>query len=289
MPSLKAIRVRIRSVKNTQQITKAMKMVAAAKLRRAQEAILAARPFAEKFDAVLAGVTERAEIVSHPLLAQRPIKKVELVVMTSDRGLCGGFNSNIVRRAERFLYEGKDQYSQIELSTIGRKARDHFKKRGARLRHDYAGLFADLNYPKAQEIADELSSFFLESQLDAVFLLYNEFASAISQKVRLVQLLPLPMPEAPAPARKGSVDYVYEPGRAGVLAKLLPRALGVKIFRSLLESQAAEQAARMNAMENASKNAAEMIDKLTLVANRTRQAAITKELMEIVSGAEALK
>jgi F-type H+-transporting ATPase subunit gamma len=288
MPSLKAVRARIRSVKNIQQITKAMKMVAAAKLRRAQEAILAARPFAEKLDEVLAGVAERTDMASHPLLAKREIRKVELVVMTSDRGQCGGFNSNILRRAERFVFEGRDQYTQIELSTIGRKGHDYFRKRKARLRHDYAGLFADLTYPKAQAIADELAKFFVAADLDAVFLLYNEFVSVATQKVRLVQLLPLPAPE-PAATRSAPIEYLYEPSRKAVLEKLLPRALGVKIFRALLESHAAEFAARMTAMENASKNAAEMIDKLTLLANRTRQAAITKELMEIVSGAEALK
>jgi F-type H+-transporting ATPase subunit gamma len=287
MASLKTIRGRIRSVKNTQKITKAMKMVAAAKLRRAQEAILAARPFADKLGEVLAGVAERTDIASHPLLAQRPIEKVELLVMTSDRGLCGGFNSNILRRAERFLYEGRDTYAQIEVSTVGRKAHDYFAKRKAKLRHDYADLFDDLTYPVAQQIADEMAGFFVEAKLDAVFLLYNEFASAISQKVTLIQLLPLPAPQTSAKA--SPVDFLYEPSAAGVLEKLLPRALGVKIFRALLESQAAEQAARMNAMENASNNASEMIDKLTLLANRTRQAAITKELMEIVSGAEALK
>jgi F-type H+-transporting ATPase subunit gamma len=288
MPSLKVVRARIRSVKNIQQITKAMKMVAAAKLRRAQEAILAARPFAEKLDLVLAGVAERADVASHPLLAHRPIRKVELTVVTSDRGQCGGFNSNILRYAERFLREGRDQYEQIELSTVGRKAHDYFKKRKALLRHDYEGLFADLAYPRVQAIADELAKSFVASDLDAVFLLFNEFVSVATQKVRLVQMLPLPTPER-SQGKGAPIDYLYEPNRRGVLEKLLPRALGVKLFRALLESHAAEFAARMTAMENASKNAGEMIDKLTLLANRTRQAAITKELMEIVSGAEALK
>lgn len=289
MPSLKAIRKRIRSVKNTQQITKAMKMVAAAKLRKAQEAILAARPFAIQLDHVLAGVAERADVSGHPLLVRRPPRKVELVVLTSDRGLCGGFNSNVLRRAQRFLHEGKDAYEPIHLSTMGRKAHDFFKKRAVTLRRDYAGIFKQLAYPTAQAIADELAQFYVAAELDAVFLLYNEFVSAISQTVTQVQLLPLPAPARPDGEAATPVEHLYEPDRRGVLDSLLPRALGVKIWRALLESQAAEHAGRMTAMDSASNNAAEMIARLTLQANRTRQAAITKELMEIVSGAEALK
>ncbi len=294
MPSLKAIRKRIRTVRNTQQITKAMKMVAAAKLRRSQEAILSARPFAQKLDEVLQGVARRAEVAAHPLLVRRPVKKVELLVITSDRGLCGGFNSNVLRRAQRFLHEGKDEYAEITLSTVGRKAHDFFKKREVRLRRDYVGTFVDLRYPKAQAISDELAGFYLSAKLDAVMLLYNEFISAISQKVRLLTLLPLSAPGASAQEEeetdaRSEVDYLYEPARKEVLDRLLPRYLAVTIWRALLESAAAEYAARMTAMDSASKNAAEIIDRLTLLANRTRQAAITKELMEIVSGAEALK
>jgi F-type H+-transporting ATPase subunit gamma len=288
MPSLRDIRNRIRSVKNTQQITKAMKMVAAAKLRRAQEAILAARPYANQLDQVLGNLAARGEALDHPLLRRRPVKKVELVVMTSDRGLAGGFNSNAIRRAQRFITENEDQY-QIVLSTIGRKGHDHFKKRNVKLRHDYAGVYSRLNYNTARDIANELADAYVKEQVDEVWLLYNEFISAINQRVTLVQMLPIQPRQAAAGGAGAQIDYLYEPSRELVLESLLPRYLATKLYRALLESNASFQGAQMSAMESATKNATEMIGKLTLVYNRTRQAVITKELMEIVSGAEALK
>ena len=289
MPSLRDIRRRIGSVKSTQQITKAMKMVAAAKLRRAQEAITRARPYAVLLEKSLNRVASRAtaeEGAAHPLLASRKVKRVELVVITSDRGLAGGFNSNVVRRAQRFLVENADKYEEITVSTIGKKGRDSLKARKVALRKDYTGVHANLSFEKAHEIAGELSERFLSGEVDAVFLLFNEFKSAIAQIVRLKQLLPVETGPAEATA---SVDFLYEPSRGELLADIVPRHLDVQVWRALLDSGASEHGARMTAMEAATKNAAEMIGALSLQYNRARQAYITKELSEIVSGAESLK
>ncbi len=286
MPSLRDIRKRIRSVRNTQQITKAMKMVAAAKLRKAQDAILSARPYAQMLDQIISEIVARADSVPHPLLIARPPKKIELVVLTSDRGLAGGFNSNVLRRASRFLHDNQQAHDQIEVSTIGRKGYEFFRRRRIPVRKDFAGLYS--NYPGAADIAADFASRFISCDVDAVFLLYNEFVSAISQRVTIVQLLPMRSPERST--HPGTpVDFKYEPDMETVLEKLLPQALTIKFYRALLESVASEQGARMSAMEKATANASEMIDRLTLFYNRTRQAVITKELMEIVSGAEALK
>jgi len=289
VPSLRDIRRRIGSVKSTQQITKAMKMVAAAKLRRAQEAITRARPYAVLLEKSLNRVASRAtaeEGAAHPLLASRKVKRVELVVITSDRGLAGGFNSNVVRRAQRFLVENADKYEEITVSTIGKKGRDSLKARKVALRKDYTGVHAKLSFEKAHEIAGELSERFLSGEVDAVFLLFNEFKSAIAQVVRLKQFLPVETGPAEAAA---SVDFLYEPSRSELLADIVPRHLDVQVWRALLDSGASEHGARMTAMEAATKNAAEMIGALSLQYNRARQAYITKELSEIVSGAESLK
>jgi F-type H+-transporting ATPase subunit gamma len=289
VPSLRDIRRRIGSVKSTQQITKAMKMVAAAKLRRAQEAITKARPYALLLEQSLNRIASRAgteEAAAHPLLASRPVKRVELVVITSDRGLAGGFNSNVVRRAQRFLVENADKYEEIFVSTIGRKGRDSLKARKVLLRKDYTGVHARLSFEKAHEIAGELSERFLSGEIDAVFLLFNEFKSAIAQIVRLKQFLPVETGPAEATA---TVDFLYEPSQRELLADIVPRHLDVQVFRALLDSAASEHGARMTAMEAATKNAAEMIGALSLQYNRARQAYITKELSEIVSGAESLK
>ena len=289
MPSLRDIRRRIGSVKSTQQITKAMKMVAAAKLRRAQEAITRARPYAVLLEKSLNRVASRAaaeEGAAHPLLASRPVKRVELVVVTSDRGLAGGFNSNVVRRAQRFLVENADRYDEVVISTIGKKGRDSLKARKVAMRKDYGGVHAKLSFAKAHEIAGELSERFLSGEVDAVFILFNEFKSAIAQVVTLKQFLPVETGPAEATA---SVDFLYEPSRAELLADIVPRHLDVQVWRALLDSAASEHGARMTAMEAATKNAAEMIGALSLQYNRVRQAYITKELSEIVSGAESLK
>jgi F-type H+-transporting ATPase subunit gamma len=289
MASLRDIRKRIRSVKSTQQITKAMKMVAAAKLRKAQEAIMAARPYAQSLDQMIADLAARSEGLAHPLLVSRPVKNAELLVLTSDRGLAGGFNSNVIRRASRFLYENAKTMESVRLTTIGRKGHDFFRRRQSNIRKDYAGLYSKVGFRTAAQIAEELTAAYLDGEVDAVYLTYNEFVSAISQRVVLTQLLPLQALGGEAQGKAASVDFKYEPDRQAVLDRLVPQALAIKVYRALLESVAAEHGARMSAMENATSNASDMIGRLTLFYNRTRQAAITKELMEIVSGAEALK
>ena len=300
MASLRDIRKRIRSVKNTKQITKAMKMVAAAKLRKAQDAIIAARPYAQTLDQIIGELVSRSgdESLAHPLLTQRPARRVELVVLTSDRGLAGGFNSNVIRRTSRFLVENGHDLERIELATVGRKGHDFFKNRGTPIRKDFPGLYRQLSYRLAADIAEEFSANFLNGEVDAVYLVYNQFGSAISQTVTLEQVLPLQtLAPAAAPAASGTaaapaharVDFKYEPDRQAVLDRLVPQAVAIKVYRALLESVASEHGARMSAMENATSNATDMINSLTLSYNRTRQAVITKELMEIVSGAEALK
>ncbi len=296
MASLRTIRTRIRSVRNTQKITKAMKMVAAAKLRRAQDAVLRARPYAQLIDEMLASLARAradADLPPHPLMAVRPPRRVEVVLMTSDRGLCGGFNSNIIRRGQRFLVEEGARFERIQFSTVGRRGRDFARKRGIETRKDYVGFFGRLRYAQAREVAHDLIQAYETDELDAVYLLYNEFKSAIVQQISLVQLLPL-QPRATAqrgPGEKGSItaEHLYEPSRPEVLQALIPRFLAMQIWRALLESEASEHGARMTAMDSATKNASDMIGRLTLDYNRARQAAITKELMEIVSGAEALK
>ncbi|MBN9682000.1 MULTISPECIES: ATP synthase F1 subunit gamma [unclassified Corallococcus] len=297
MASLRDIRKRIRSVKNTRQITKAMKMVSAAKLRKAQDAILAARPYAQTLEQIISELAVRSadQELAHPLLATRPIRRVELLLLTSDRGLAGGFNSNVIRRANRYLYENSNL--QVRVSTVGRKGNDFFRNRGQSIRKDFAGLYATLNYRSAANVAEELAAAFLNDEVDAVYVVYNEFVSAITQNVVVSQLLPLqpattkaatPAPETVTSAL-ALVDFKYEPSRQAVLDRLVPQAVNIKLYRALLESVASEQGARMSAMENATNNATDMISSYTLLYNRTRQAVITKELMEIVSGAEALK
>jgi F-type H+-transporting ATPase subunit gamma len=290
VPSLRDIRNRIGSVKSTRQITKAMKMVAAAKLRRAQEAVLKTRPYAQLLDEALVRIAARAaadEAVAHPLLAPRLQRTAEVVVITSDRGLAGGFNSNIARLTQRFLTENGDRFERIQLATIGRKGRDFFRARKIEVRRDFAGVHSSLGYTKAEEIARDYSERYLAGEVDAVFLAYNEFKTAISQKPVVVQLLPVVTP--PSSPQAAAIDFKYEPSREKLLATLVPRHVAAQVWRALLESAASEHGARMSAMESATKNAEEMIDALTLQYNRARQAYVTKELMEIVSGAEALK
>jgi len=287
MASLRDIRKRIRSVKNTRQITKAMKMVSAAKLRKAQDNVIASRPYASTLDAVMTALISKAEpgAVTHPLLTRRDVKKIEFIVVSSDRGLAGGFNSNITRRALRFLAENKQH--EVSITTIGRKASEFLRGRGYTIRKDYPGFFQKLSYAAAEMVATEATNRFLSGEVDAVYFLFNEFVSAISQVPNLQQLLPFE-PKTDGSNKPGS-EYAYEPNPQAVLEKLVPQAVNVKVYRGLLESWAAEHAARMAAMENATKNAGDMIGTLTLFYNRSRQALITKELMEIVSGAEALK
>jgi F-type H+-transporting ATPase subunit gamma len=291
MASLRDIRKRIKSVKNTRQITKAMKMVSAAKLRKAQDSVIAARPYAQSVEAVMSVLVGRAEpgSVSHPLLASRPVKKIELIVVTSDRGLAGGFNANITRKALRFIQENSAN-AEVFVTSIGRKGNEFLRGRGSTVRKDYPQLLQKVSYARAVEVAEEASNRFLSGQVDAVYVVYNQFVSAVNQLPTLAQVLPFELnTDKPGAVGQSSAEFIYEPSANAVLEKLVPQAVSVKVLRALLESVAAEHAARMTAMENATKNAGEMISTLTLFYNRSRQALITKELMEIVSGAEALK
>ena len=281
MPALVDIRRRIRSVKNTQQITKAMKMVSAAKLRRAQDAMFAARPYARKMMEVLSSMAARAEETAHPLLEQREGDRILLVLVTADKGLCGGFNANIIRSAVRFLQDKRPD--AIELELLGRKGRDFFRRRQYRVRSEQVGLFQALRYDTAQKIARGLIEAFTEREVDQVYLVYNEFKSVIQQRVIVERLLPIERkaiePHEPA------LDYFYEPGPAKIYAEMLPKHVEIQVWRALLESAAAEHGARMAAMDAATRNAGDMIDRLTLYMNKVRQAAITKEIIEVVSGA----
>jgi F-type H+-transporting ATPase subunit gamma len=284
MPSLIDMRRRIRTVRNTQQITKAMKMISAARLRKAQERAFNARPYAGLLKEVLESLAARSQGTSHPLLARREWQRITAVVVTGDRGLCGAFNTNIIRTTERFLKEHASQH--VELVLVGRKGRDYFRRRNAFIAQEHAGIFARLNYAHAKQIAAQIIPAYAEQNTDAVFLIYNEFKSVISQKLTVEQLLPL-APFTPAPGMV-LVDYIYEQPPAELFAAMLPRYVEIQIFRSLLESAAAEHAARMTAMDSATNNAGDMIEGLTLNMNRIRQATITKELIEVVSGAAAL-
>ena len=288
MASLREIRKRIRSVKSTQKITGAMKLVAASKLRRAQDSITAARPYAIELGSLLKRLATRAdsEPAAHPLLELRALKRVLLVVITSDRGLAGAFNANILRRAERFLHEQGPRFDHLEIATIGRKGRDYFRKRKVATLRDFPGVFHDLRYEQASEIAEGICKEYVAHDLDAVFLLYNEFKSAMTQRVIVEDLLPIVHEELPV---GDDIDYLYEPNQGEVLERLVPRYVATIVWRALLESWASEQGARMTAMDSATKNAKELVARYTLLYNRTRQASITRELMEIVSGAEALK
>lgn len=291
--SLRDIRKRIASVRSTQQITKAMKMVAAAKLRRAQESILATRPYAAKMSDVLSSLAARTSPDAHPLLYRREPRRVEIVVFTSDRGLCGAFNMNLIQRAEKFIQEESAGRELVTLSFIGRKGRDYFRRRKVNIRREYVNIFGKVDYPLAARIGQELVECYVREQVDSIYLLYSEFRSAIQQRIVLEKILPVTpkISEEGGGDAKGpaSIEYIYEPSENEILGKLLPMYVEMQIYRALLESVASEFGARMTAMENATNNAAEMIDKLTLVYNKARQAAITKELIEIVSGAEALK
>jgi len=282
MPSLIDIRRRIRSVKNTQQITKAMKMVSAAKLRRAQDRVLASRPYGGLLRQVLGNVAaavagdERAS--KNPLLAVREENRILLVLVTSDKGLAGAFNSNLIKGAQRFIAEHGQADVRMEL--LGRKGRDFFRKRGANVVGEHIGLAAKAAYDDVAQIARKAMEMYRAEEIDAVHIIYNEFKSVMSQRLTVTRVLPVEMPKQEAPT-----DYIFEQPPGEMLDALLPRYVEVEFYRAVLESAAAEHAARMTAMEAATSNAGEMIDKLTLFMNRVRQASITKEIIEVVSGA----
>jgi len=288
MPSLKDIKKRIGSVKNTSQITKAMKMVSAAKLRRAQEAVVAARPYADKVLDVISSLALREDAEAHPLLNKRGKGRALVLLMTADRGLCGGFNANISKAAERMIRENAEGYEAIDMMIVGRKGKELLKRRlGQQIVKVHENITGNISYATAQLLGEDIVKDFVEEKYDAIFLMYNAFQSAISQVITIDQLLPVVPKEVADDVQVA--DYIYEPSRGEVLDQLLPKYVEVRIFRGLLESVASEHGARMSAMDSASKNAKEMIGKLTLQYNRARQAAITKELMEIISGAESIK
>ena len=275
------IRRRIRSVKNTQQITRAMKMVAAARLRRAQERVFDARPYANQMMALLASAAARTEQREHPLLAVRPVEKLLLVLVTSDKGLCGAFNANLIRAANSYLEEHREQ--QVSIVAVGRKGRDFFAKRPVQLLGEYVNISGRLEFTHAKDIAAQIINFYREAEVDAVDFIYNDFTNILRQRLMVERYLPI---KPVTPAREETlVDYIYEQPAAEIYGALLPRYVEIEVYRALLESQAAELAARMTAMDAATTNAAELIDSLTLHLNRVRQAAITKEIIEIVSGA----
>jgi len=290
MASLIDIRRRLRSVKSTQQITKAMKMVAAAKLRRAQERVIGARPYAKLLSTVLAKVAAHAGEMTHPLLEAREEKRVIIVTIAGDRGLAGAFNTN-VNKATLQLLAAHPEWKEVRILPIGKKAVEFWRRRKYPLTEKtYSGIFATLQYANAKEIAAFLSAEFLAPNVDAVYVVVNEFRSILSQVVHTAKLLPLaPEVAAASEGADAGVDYIYEPDAPKILAWLLPRYLEFTLYRSLAESAAAEMGAKMTAMDSASKNAGDLIDKLTLTYNRARQARITKELIEIVSGAAALE
>jgi F-type H+-transporting ATPase subunit gamma len=298
MPSLKAIRKRIASTKATQKITRALKMVAGAKLTRAQQRIVSLRPYAVKTGEVLQSVAATMTAAAdandetiHALLARRPEKKALLLVLSGDRGLCGSFNTNVNKTAERVWREKEAAGVGVSFATLGRKGRDYLGRRKADVVHDFVKIYDGLDLDKARLVTKWLVPRYEKGEFDAVYLVYNEFKSAITQKVALEPLLPLPPPSAGVAAAEkiGPSDFIYEPNQRALLERLVPMYVEISIYRALLESQASFFGAQMTAMDAATRNAKEMIARYTLVYNRARQAAITKELMEIIGGAEALK
>ena len=291
MPSLQSLRRKIASVKNTQKITKAMKMVAAAKLKRAQDRILSSRPYAHQLRDVVRHLAERASPISHPLLRKREGHKTELLVITSDRGLCGAFNANILRQATEFLKEHAERGEQVSVSPAGRKGCDFFRRRTWTIRQEWPGIFDRLSFEHALDMGQDIIQHYNEGTFDQLYVVYNEFKSVMQQRVVVEKLLPIESldEEAGEASTKAVGAYLFEPDEDELLETLLPKHFQVQAFRVLLESAAAEQAARMTAMDGATRNAGELIQKVTLFYNKTRQAAITKELMDIVGGAEALK
>ncbi len=296
MPSLIDIRRRVRAVKSTQQITKAMKMVSSSKLRRAQERIVRGRPYAQEMLRVFNHVAARTEHARHPLLEEKPAGRTLLIVITADRGLCGSFNTNVIKGASQFITEQPSSPGQeIALALVGRKGRDFFVRRGFDVRYEEIGLFQNVKWAHAQAIANTAIKEFTTGDAQSVYLVYNEFRSIMSQRVVVERLLPIPkLPDSDSDTVDGhaapgaEVDYLFEPAPDELLGSLLPFHVAVQVNRALLESSAAEHAARMTAMDAATRNAREMVDRLTLYMNKVRQASITREIIEIVAGAQSV-
>jgi F-type H+-transporting ATPase subunit gamma len=289
MPSLIDLRRRIRAVKSTQQITKAMKMIAASRLKRAQDRVVAARPFAQRMLGVLNSLVSRVDPEVHPLLRMpdQTGAPVLLIVVTADRGLCGSFNSNVIKSAGQFI-TNEGQGREIALGLIGRKGRDFFRRRGFDVRYEAAGIFQRLSFEHAVGVANTAIEEFTAGRVGSVYLVYNEFKSVMTQKLVVERLLPIPRLELEAGTAAGpTLDYIFEPAPELIFAELLPRHVQVQVYRALLESNAAFFAAQMTAMDAATRNSAEMIENLTLYMNKVRQAAITREIIEVVSGAAA--
>jgi F-type H+-transporting ATPase subunit gamma len=289
MPTLLDFRRRIRSVKNTQQITRAMKFVAAARLRRAQEAALAARPYAKELARVLRSIMSRIDQPEHPLLAHRPEEKILVIVLTGERGLAGAFNSNILRKANEFFRPNKGK--KISVIPVGKKGRDSLKKAGFRFPAEYVNVLARVNFGTARDIASVVTDLYAKEEVDSVYIVFSEFKTVMTPNLVLEKLLPVEAmradEESASEKDSAQVDYIYEQPEEKLLDKLLPRYIETQILRAMLESSAAEHAARMTAMESATKNAGDVIEALTLHMNKVRQAAITKEIIEIVSGASS--
>jgi len=289
MPTLLDFRRRIRSVKNTQQITRAMKFVAAARLRRAQEAALAARPYAKELARVLRSIMSRIDQPEHPLLAHRPEEKILVIVLTGERGLAGAFNSNILRKANEFFRPNKSK--TISVIPVGKKGRDALKKAGFRFPAEYVNVLARVNFGTARDIASVVTDLYAKEEVDSVYIVFSEFKTVMTPNLVLEKLLPVEAmrvdEESASEKDSAQVDYIYEQPKEKLLDKLLPRYIETQILRAMLESSAAEHAARMTAMESATKNAGDVIEALTLHMNKVRQAAITKEIIEIVSGASS--
>jgi F-type H+-transporting ATPase subunit gamma len=289
MPTLLDFRRRIRSVKNTQQITRAMKFVAAARLRRAQEAALAARPYAKELARVLRSIMSRIDQPEHPLLAHRPEEKILVIVLTGERGLAGAFNSNILRKANEFFRPNRSK--KLSVIPVGKKGRDAMKKAGFRFPAEYVNVLAQVNFGTARDIASVVTDLYAKEEADAVYIVFSEFKTVMTPNLVLEKLLPVEAmradEESASEKDSAPVDYIYEQPKEKLLDKLLPRYIETQILRAMLESSAAEHAARMTAMESATKNAGEVIEALTLHMNKVRQAAITKEIIEIVSGASS--
>jgi F-type H+-transporting ATPase subunit gamma len=291
MATLRDIQKRIKAVENTKKITKAMKMVSAAKLRKVQTRMMDLRPYADKMHDVLISLAKGADRESHPLLAFRPRKTVEVVVVTSDRGLCGAFNTNILKAAQGAIDNYKKEGFEVSISTVGKKSRDYFKRRAVTVRNSWTGISGSVRFSSAEEIANDIKENYMNETFDEVTVVYNAFKSMVAQTVTTAKLLPLsPEEEGEEEASaESAADFIYEPSMEAIFDKLIPRNVDIQIYRALLESSAAEEGARMSAMENATQSCTEMVGSLTLQYNKARQASITGELMDIVGGVEALK